>query len=163
MAIYTVHEPPLKNGATAPDADRVRFIRDGFYFWAFLLGPIWMLWRRLWLVTFLYVVFLGLLHAGFWYFRLGDWAQFLINAGIAVLIGLEASTLQRWTLSRRGWKEVATVVGDDLETAERRYFAVKADAQPKPDAPKPAIVSSWGPRMTTDEVVGLFPEPGRPR
>lgn len=163
MAVYTVHEPPLRNGTVAPDAERVRFIRDGFYFWAFLLGPLWMLWRRLWLVAFLYLVFIALLHVGFWYFRLGDWPQFVINACVAVLIGLEASTLQRWTLARRGWKEVATVVGDDLESAERRYFTATAVQPPKPEPAKPAMVSTWGPRSTSDEVVGLFPEPGRPR
>ena len=32
------------------------FVRDGFYFWAFLLGPLWMLWRRLWLVLVVYLV-----------------------------------------------------------------------------------------------------------
>lgn len=162
MAIYTVHEPPLKAGAPAPDADRVRFVRDGFYLWALVLGPFWMLWRRLWLVAFLYIVAIALLHTAFWYFRLGDGPQFFIDAGIALLIGLEASTLERWTLARRGWKEVATVVGDDLESAERRYFAART-AQPKPEPAKPAIVSTWGPRGGPNDVVGLFPEPGGPR
>ena len=54
MAVYTVHEPlPRKNEAAA-DPERFTFVRDGFYFWAFLLGPLWMLWRRLWLVTLIY-------------------------------------------------------------------------------------------------------------
>ena len=165
MAIYTVHEPPALRGAPTANPERVRFVRDGFYFWAFLLGPLWMLWRRLWLVTFLYVLLLGLLYTTFWYLRIGDWAQFVINAALAVLIGLEASSLQRWTLARRGWKELAAVVGDDLETAERRYFAEKIapTAAVAAEPPKPAVVSSWGPRPTGEDVVGLFPEPGRPR
>ena len=36
------------------DPERFVFVRDGFYFWAFLLGPVWMLWRRLWLVLRVY-------------------------------------------------------------------------------------------------------------
>lgn len=163
MAVYTVHEPPLKSGTAVPDAERVRFIRDGFYFWAFLLGPLWMLWRRLWLVAFLFVVLLVIVHTSFWYFRFGEWAQFTINTALALLVGLEASTLQRWTLRRRGWNEIATVVGDDLEAAERRYFTARAVPQTKPEPPKPAMVSTWGPRGTPNDVVGLFPEPGGPR
>ena len=41
MAIYTVHKPPMKR--TEPDPERFKFVRDGFYFWAFLLGPVWMM------------------------------------------------------------------------------------------------------------------------
>jgi hypothetical protein len=163
MAIYTVHEPPLRRGATTAEPDRVRFVRDGFYFWAFLLAPFWMLWRRLWLVAFLYIVAMALVHTGFWYFRLNETAQFVIDMGIALLVGLEASTLQRWTLARRGWKEVATVVGDDLESAERRYFTARTEPQQKPEPAKPAMVSTWGPRNAGNDVVGLFPEPGGPR
>jgi hypothetical protein len=50
MKIYTVHEPSPRKGEVTADPDRIRFIRDGFYFWAFVLGPVWMLWHRLWLV-----------------------------------------------------------------------------------------------------------------
>src|SRR5882757_8578104 len=50
MAIYTVHEPPLKGDQTQPDPERFAFVRDGFSFWAYLLTPLWMLRHRLWLV-----------------------------------------------------------------------------------------------------------------
>ena len=56
MAIYTVHEPPLKKNETEPNTDRFVFVRDGFYFWAFLFGPLWMLRYRLWLVLLCYVL-----------------------------------------------------------------------------------------------------------
>ena len=56
MAIYTVHEPPLKRDETEPDPDRFVFVRDGFYFWAFLLTPLWMLRHRLWLVLVCYAL-----------------------------------------------------------------------------------------------------------
>src|SRR5438045_2317340 len=54
MAVYTVHEPPLRASEAAPDPDRFVFVRDGFYGWAFLLGPLWMLRHRLWLVPLIY-------------------------------------------------------------------------------------------------------------
>jgi hypothetical protein len=46
MAVYTVHEPPMKAEQSQPDPERFVFVRDGFSFWAFLLPPLWMLWRR---------------------------------------------------------------------------------------------------------------------
>ncbi len=64
MTTYTVHESPTSSGGAAADAERLVFVRDGFYFWAFLLGPLWILWRRLWLVLLLYLVFEAALHVG---------------------------------------------------------------------------------------------------
>ena len=56
MAVYTVHEPPPKRFQSEPDPDRFVFVRDGFSFWAFLLGPLWMLRHRMWLVLIAYMV-----------------------------------------------------------------------------------------------------------
>src|SRR5262249_57475782 len=58
MAVYTVHEPPLKRDELAVDPDRFVFVRDGFSFWAFLFGPLWMLRHRMWLVLLGYVIVL---------------------------------------------------------------------------------------------------------
>ena len=62
MPAYTVHEPPLREaksvGEAAPDPERFVFVRDGFHFWAFLLGPLWMLAHRMWLVLVLYLIYL---------------------------------------------------------------------------------------------------------
>ncbi|MCP6768847.1 hypothetical protein NL529_28790, partial [Klebsiella pneumoniae] len=83
---------------------------------------------------------------------------------VALLVGFEASTLRRWTLGRNGWKEVAAVVGDDLELAERRFFSAwigRQDAKPSASAP-PALPVRM-PKGNAPDVVGLFPEPGGPR
>src|SRR5580692_1174778 len=48
MPVYTVHAP----SAYAADfraTDKFVFVRDGFHFWAMLLGPLWLIWKRLWL------------------------------------------------------------------------------------------------------------------
>ena len=37
-------------------------------------------------------------------------------------MGFEAASLQRWTLSRRKWRQLDIVVADDEESAERRFF-----------------------------------------
>ena len=69
MAVYTVHQPPLKKYEAAPDPERFAFVRDGFSFWAFLLGPLWMLRHRMWLVLLGYIV-VAVAHAG----RLARWS-----------------------------------------------------------------------------------------
>ena len=56
MPVYTVHEPPVRTPGALADPARFIFVRDGFYWWAFLLTPLWMLWRRLWLVLAVYLL-----------------------------------------------------------------------------------------------------------
>jgi len=57
MAVYTVHEPRSTAGIGAPpEPERFVFVRDGFSFWALLLGPLWMLRHRMWLVLLGYIV-----------------------------------------------------------------------------------------------------------
>ena len=41
MPVYTVHVRAASSAAVAP-TDRFAFVRDGFHFWAFLLGPVWL-------------------------------------------------------------------------------------------------------------------------
>jgi hypothetical protein len=166
MAVYTVHQPPLRNGETAPDPDRFVLVRDGFYVWAFLLGPLWLAWRRLWLVLVLYLVAMAGIAVGLRYAGAGSGAQALVFFAIALLSGLEAATLQRWTLTRRGWKQAGVVVGDDLESAERRFFADWIDrGQPTPQSStaKPQPATPRIPKASSSEVIGLFPEADKPR
>jgi hypothetical protein len=81
-----------------------------------------------------------------------------------LLIGFEASTLRRFTLRRRGWRNAGVVAGDRLDDAERRFFEVWVrDATARRAAP-PALPPSQ-PFSAPDggSVVGLFPEPGAQR
>jgi hypothetical protein len=166
MAVYTVHQPPLREGEKAPDTDRFVFVRDGFYVWAFLLGPVWMIWRRLWLVLVLYVVALIAIAVALRYSGANNWMQSLVTVAVMTLVGLEAGTLRRWTLGRRGWKNVGVVVGDDLESAERRFFADWIDrGQPVPqgNVVKPQPGAPRIPKASSSDVIGLFPESDKPR
>ena len=69
MTIYTVHAPPPKADDIALDPERFEFIRDGFGFWAFVFAPLWMLWRRLWLVLLFYVAVIAVLQGALWFIR----------------------------------------------------------------------------------------------
>src|SRR5215211_845126 len=122
MPIYTVHEPPQKRSETRRGPERFRFVRDGFYFWAFLLAPIWMLWHRLWMVLIGYIVVSIALNVALRFAGAPGTAVFFVELLLAILIGLEAGTLRRWTLRRRGWRQMSVVSADDVEAAERRFF-----------------------------------------
>ena len=85
----------------------------------------------------------------------------------------EAATLRRFTLARRRWKTVGIVVGDDAESAERRFFDEWMDehgvdgawSPPAPPASSPPVLDGTLSRRpaAASEVVGLFPEPGASR
>ncbi|HZD91046.1 MAG TPA: DUF2628 domain-containing protein, partial [Pseudolabrys sp.] len=121
MPTYTVHEPPPRQGKSA-DPERFAFVRDGFHVWAFVLTPLWLLFRRLWLVFVAYVIAMLALEGVLTAFNVPSLAKSVAGLLIALLVGLEAGALRRWTLERRGWKTHGFVVGDDLEDAERRFF-----------------------------------------
>jgi hypothetical protein len=168
MAIYTVHEPPLRGKEIAPDPERFVFVRDGFHLWAFLLTPLWLLWHRLWLVLVTYVVLAVALDAGLVLLGASPAAIFAVNALLSLLIGFEAASLRRFTLGRRGFANVGVVVGDNIETAEQRFFDSWVKGQPHAIAPVPRPSGTSGVPASVrpaagSEIIGLFPSPGAPR
>lgn len=166
MPTYTVHEPPPRKGESTTDPVRFVFVRDGFHFWAFALALAWLLVHRLWLVLVGYLIFNVLLGIALFFARVPEGAEFIISFLVALLIGFEAASLWRWTLTRRRYRQVGFVVGDDAETAERRFFAAWAErkGEPTPSAREPVYTTPVrrGPPTGAD-VIGLFPEPGGSR
>jgi hypothetical protein len=162
MKIFTVHEPPLRRNESVVDPDRFVFVRDGFYFWAFLFGPLWMIWRRLWLVLLIYAVVIAALQVGLYALGMSPAVNFTVGFLIALLVGFEAATLRRWTLTRRRFRNLGPVVAPNLETAEHRFFDAwtsRVDMPPPipSQAPQPPRPPAYPP--SAPEVIGLFPEP----
>jgi len=160
MPTYTVHAPPARNGVVA-DPQRFEFVRDGFHFWAFLIAPLWLLYRRLWLTLLGYAVLVGLIEVGFHLLKLPEGARLVIDLLIGLLVGLEAATLRRWTYGRRKWTTAGIVTAANQEEAEYRFFtqwAERGDEQSmQPAAPPPPSTLA---RPADTEVLGLFPQPG---
>jgi hypothetical protein len=149
MAIYTVHAPA--SAQTFADPERFMFVRDGFYFWAMVLGAVWMLWHRLWLAALGYVALLTVLMIALSLLGLGSAAQGAAGFLLALLLGFEAASLRRLNLARRGYSNLGLVVGDDVESAERRFFDTWVAGERRSSVAKP-------PSSTTDSgIVGLFP------
>jgi len=164
MPTYTVHEPPPRKSESAADPERFTFVRDGFHFWAFVFGPLWLLAHRLWLVLLLYVVINGAINVGLVLLTAPGLLKFAVALGIALFMGFEVPSLRRWTLGRRGWKTLGFVVGDSREMAERRFYGEwMSRATAAPIASTPAAQYSTPVRRgppTGSDVIGLFPEPG---
>lgn len=162
MSVYTVHEPPRRAAQAAPVPERFVFVRDGFSVWAFLLSVLWMLRHRMWLVLLIYVVVAGGVEIGLRYAGGSGFALGLVAFLLSFFVGIEAPTLRRFTLDRRGFRNVGIVSGEDLEDAERRFFDVWVRARSGPRAaPAAAAAAPSPPRpVQSPGIVGLFPEPG---
>ena len=169
MPVFTVHAPVTVDGADEA-TDRFVFVRDGFHFWAALTGPFWLAFHRLWLALAGYLVLVVAVAVGLWALRLGSDVRFMVMLLIALLMGFEASSLRRWTLSRGKWREVDVVAGKNRDEAERRFFGRWAEGRtassdgasidrgaPPPVRPASRVQDSHS------EIMGLFPQPGAPR
>jgi hypothetical protein len=127
--------------------------------------PFWLLLHRLWLAFFGYVVVSGILNVALFLIGAPGAVKFLVGLLVALLVGFEAATLWRWTLTRRGWKAVGFVIGEDAEMAERRFYAewAKREELAAPVAPEPKYAAPvWRGPPSASDVIGLFPEPGAP-
>jgi hypothetical protein len=176
MPVYTVHAP-IRAGADIRATDKFAFVRDGFHFWAFALGPVWLAWHRLWLALIGWIVVIAAMDVAMTALGLGGMAVLLANVLLALLLGFEAASLQRWTLSRRNWRQLDIVVADDEESAERRFFD-RWTAKARGLGNDQSAIDRGGPPPTRDiagqsfsrppplpqsEIIGLFPEPGASR
>jgi hypothetical protein len=173
MPVYTVHARVADGAETQRAADRLVFVRDGFHFWAFLLGPLWLAWHRLWLALIGYIGIMAAIEVALSQLRAGAAIRFIAMFLIALLMGFEAASLRRWTLSRRKWRQLDIVVADDTETAEQRFFdrwaSVRRGLSSTPAVDRGAPPPTRGgpgqpaPQPPSHDIIGLFPQPGAGR
>lgn len=169
MKTFTVHTPP-PSGSAEKDALDTLFVREGFALWAFLIPLFWLLAHRMWLVLLGYVVFTGLVEGVA--YLIGDVVPGIFALVVTILFGLEANSLRRWTLDRKGYRFVAVASGRTVEEAEQRYFdslgngpvtsAVATERLAAPAHPaggRPRMAAPFAERPVT----GLFPQPERVR
>ena len=176
MPVFTVHAPVM-NDVGIRATDRFTFVRDGFHVWAALLGAVWLIWHRLWRAVIGWIVVMLAIGFGMSALGAGGNAILLVDVMLALLMGFEAASLRRWTLSRRNWRQLDIVVADNQEQAERRFFDRWTIRQRALVNDQPAV-DRGGPPPTRDvpgqpfsqalpsprrEIIGLFPEPGGSR
>ena len=152
MPVFTVHMPFAGTGDSAA-AEKSVFVRDGFHFWAFVFGPLWLLVHRLWLATVIYLIVLAGLEVALSVLHVPTDIRLLVMVLIGLLMGFEAASVWRWSFSRGRWHEVGLVVANDRESAERRFFdawvarqpvAGGSSAAPPPSLPLPPAPTDIG-------------------
>ncbi|MCJ2060030.1 DUF2628 domain-containing protein [Methylobacterium sp. J-048] len=153
MRSYTLHLPKDARPGESIGLDRAVLVPDGFAWPAFAFSVLWFLFHRLWIAALIVLVGLlalaGIGHA----LGLPPGIATIVTLLASWLIGLEASSLRRWTLARRGWPTRDTVIAASPEEAEARAIGRWLDATAAaPRAPFPA-----GPTRRTEPVIGLFP------
>ncbi len=172
MPAFAVLEPPGHADTAIGEVDRFIFLQEKFGFSAFLFGPLWMIWQRLWLELLVYLLSLVAIGSGLYVLGIGWPAMILIFVLLQLLLGLEAMTLVRGMRIRRGWRDCGIVIADDLDLAERRFFgdrvarraarsvvAGMTPGSPGFSAPQPPTSPPHSGPPGPD-VIGLFPEPG---
>jgi hypothetical protein len=168
MPVYTVHAP-LASGADLRATDRFVFVRDGFHLWAAVFGVLWLAWHRLWLALIGWLILVAAVDAILLGSGIGGGTVLSVDTVLALLLGFEASSLERWTLSRGNWRQLDIVVGDDRDSAERRFFDRWSlrrggyDQMTDRGAPPPVRdypSSHSPPPLPHASIIGLFPEPG---
>jgi hypothetical protein len=117
MRIYTVLEPP--DGKP----ERVAFVPEGFCWGALLLGLLWALWQRMWVVAFLLFALSAMLSIATNLAWLGAGLASLLQFGIGLIFAFEARNLQVKSLERVGFRRTALIQASNAEAAELAFFS----------------------------------------
>ncbi|KUM25419.1 hypothetical protein AU467_26700 [Mesorhizobium loti] len=158
MASYVVMEPP----AGSNKAEDATLVRDGFTWLGFLVPPLWLAWRRLWIeavVTFAVMAILSVLGE-----RLGlEWAGSALSLLVSLYVGFEGQAMRIAAMRRRGWHEWGVVEAGSLGDAEIRHV-LETGEDGDESAPMPRIVPDMNQARPaqTGMALGLTHTPGRP-
>ena len=135
MTTFTLHLARDARPGDPTALDESELVKDAFSWGAFFFTFLWFFYHRLWLagigVLVLVVAFGGLMAVLDVHPLAGTIAQLLLQ----VLIGHEANSLRRWTLTRRG----------------------------RPNARRNRPARQVRPPRRSEPVIGLFPDAERPR
>jgi hypothetical protein len=117
LAIFTIH-------SRGPDLDAIadaRFLRDGFAWGAFWLGPFWLLRHGLYAACVASVVAMVILAIAASSI-LAPAAAACAFLALQVLLGLEADPLRQGKLADAGYRLVDIIAAKNLDEAEIAFF-----------------------------------------
>ncbi len=167
MPVYTVHGLRADGTDARPAADRIVLVRDGFHFWAFVMTLLWLVWHRLWWALLGYIVVSVSVVYALSALGVPSGARTIVMLVISMLVGFEASSLWRWTLSRGKWRPLDVIVAEDAESAERRFFDRLASSRRDGGDDRGAYATRdyAGPMRPSAQrdIIGSFPQPGSMR
>ncbi|MFZ3033557.1 MAG: DUF2628 domain-containing protein [Parvibaculum sp.] len=160
MRTYTVHELA---GAPA-DGKGIVLVREGFSWSAVFFNLFWLLYKRLWIAAVLYFALALLVVTIARSIGVSEEAISVFSLVLQGFLGVAAHDIERWTLTRNGYREIGVATGVDLQDAERDFFRYWKG---RVLASQPAPVKSfgapvWPHREEPDAhgAIGLFPRAG---
>lgn len=120
LKLYTVHVKKNDMG----EIEDVRFVKEGFNWWAFLFNPIWALLNRCWLLAVLGVAFwvVTQLVGKTGWMDLSYGGMSMIQIAAFAIIGVLANDELRESLGARGYEQVDVVSGLSKMRAVQRYY-----------------------------------------
>ncbi|HEX2556329.1 MAG TPA: DUF2628 domain-containing protein [Microvirga sp.] len=166
MKTFTLHLPADALPGDPEPLEKAVLVRDGFSWGAFFFTVLWFFAHRLWLAGLGVLALLVAFNLGLSALGVRPGAAFLADLLLSVLIGLEANSLRRWTLQRRGRPAVDLVTASSRDEAETKAFArwLARESRPQASAASaPLLRVPVAPYRTPDPVIGFFPDPGRGR
>ena len=111
MRFYSLHVKKADGPA------RTLLVKDGFSWPAFIFGPMWLAWKRMWRELAVFIAFFALAallrHAAP---QFGGWLGLLAS----LLLGFEGNGLYGRALARRGYIETGVIAARELDEAELR-------------------------------------------
>jgi hypothetical protein len=123
-----------------------------------VLGPLWLLWNRLWLGFAFWLAAVALIGAALTALHLGSSVEVLVLAVPSLILAFEATLLRQHKLVASGFHEAGIVVAENIEGAERRFFdrwLSREKAKPLTPPSLPPL-----PQPAANPVIGFFPDPG---
>ncbi len=113
MKIWTAH--------LRPDAEPI-LVREGFSWLALIFGPLWLAAYRAWIPAVIVLavdVMVSVL--------VPTPLAFVLDAGLAVLVGLSAQDLRRWSIDSRGYLLTHVIAARDEAEALGRLLTGRPD------------------------------------
>jgi hypothetical protein len=161
MRTYTLHVPEGSVRGDPRALEQAHLVRDGFSWGAFAFTVLWFVRHRLWLASLLVLAGLVLLAFAGRALGLSPFAALVVTGLASLLIGMEASSLRRWTYGRRGKPARDAVMAGSQEEAELKAAARWLDADTIPGGiatgADMTAVARPAHRRGDDAVIGLFP------
>jgi hypothetical protein len=162
MRTFTLHLPRDTEPGDPAALAEAELVKDGFVWGAFLFSFLWFFCHRLWLAGLVVLAGVVCLSVALTVIGAEGPTTSAVLFLFAVLVGLEANSLRRWTYARHGRPAIDAISADSEEEAALKAFGRAIEgrqrhaAMPAPGRGGPVGLQS---RSDSDVVLGLFPSP----
>lgn len=116
--IYVVYEKPEASEPT----ERVELVREGFALWAFILGILWLLGKRLWVLASMYFAVIIVCAVLTELLQFSEGGKLALQLWVQFMFGFHAYDLEGWWLKRRGYRFAGIIAAESVNAATRRYY-----------------------------------------